>query len=129
MSRASWLRIRKILMEIFQQYLYAVPCCHHLLRTCHARCVRSIHSPSELSTAPSAWCVASRLSAPVVTRSSMQQCNHLGCFSDVEMYVPMYINFEHDFLKNMFSLTPTASCVTYLCYCLTELLETFYSVS
>ena len=59
----------------------------------------------------------------------MQSFNHLGCFSDVEMYVPMYINFEHDFLKNMFSLTPTASRVTYLCYCLKELLETFYSVS
>ena len=51
MSHDSWLRMRQILMEIFQQYLYAVPCCHHLLRTCHARCVGSIHSPSELSTA------------------------------------------------------------------------------
>ena len=59
----------------------------------------------------------------------MQSFNHLGCFSDVEMYVLMYMNFERDFLKNMFSLTPTASCVTYLGYCLTELLQTFYSVS
>ena len=35
-------------------------------------CRKRIHSPSELSTAPSAWCVASRLSAPVATRSSVQ---------------------------------------------------------
>ena len=59
----------------------------------------------------------------------VQSFNHLGCFSDVEMYVPMYINFERDFLKNMFCLTPTASRVTYLGYCLTELPETFHSVS
>ena len=48
----SWLRMRQMLMEIFQQYLYAVPCCHHLLRTCYARCVGSIHSPPQLLTAP-----------------------------------------------------------------------------
>ena len=40
-SRASWLRMRQMLMEIFQQYLYTVSCCHHLSRTSHARCVGS----------------------------------------------------------------------------------------
>ena len=38
-------------------------------------CRRRTHSPSELSTAPSAWCVASRLSAPVARRSSMLLCH------------------------------------------------------
>ena len=36
---------------------------------------RKRNSPSELATAPSAWCVASIPSAPVVTRSLMQLCH------------------------------------------------------
>ena len=35
----------------------------------------TLSTPAVDRTAPSAWCVASRLSAPVATRSSMQLCH------------------------------------------------------
>lgn len=70
--RTSQLRVyvKKMMGKASQRLLYAVPYCHRSSRTCRARHARSTPSPSELSTAPSAWSVDWRLFAPVVIRSS-----------------------------------------------------------